>query len=182
MANYAVANSTVSGFGSSQAAITTAYKSICITAATTTGPANNAASPARRGKVYDILIGTNTSPADNYLEWQVSRATVSATNPISAGALTSVSSQLTLDPADGQANGFFAVNSSNEGQVSLLAVPAAWYVGINQRASYRWVAAPGSELVYPAVSSATGGNGLCLQARSGAYTGTVTGTVLVSEQ
>jgi hypothetical protein len=52
---------------------------------------------------------------------------------------------------------------------------------VNQRASYRWVAAPGSEIVYPANTSATGNNALSLQARSAAYTGTVTGAVMVSE-
>ena len=49
---------------------------------------------------------------------------------------------------------------------------------MNQRASYRWVAAPGSELVYPALAN----NGFVLRAKSGGYTSTFTGAVLVEEQ
>jgi hypothetical protein len=44
------------------------------------------------------------------------------------------------------------------------------------------VAAPGSEIVYPAVSSGTGSNGLALKVRSGGYTSTVTGTLMFQEQ
>lgn len=179
MANYAVANSTVNGFGSSQAAMTTAYKTICAVGASTQSGSGNVS--LRRGKLYDILIGTNGTPADNYMEFDVIRATLVTSGSAWAGALSSVSSAITLDMADGTTAGLLAVNSSNEGQITQVGQDV-WYVGINQRASYRWVAAPGSELVYPAVSSATGSNGLALRARSGAYTGTTTGTVLNSEQ
>lgn len=68
------------------------------------------------------------------------------------------------------------VNSSVE--TNLTYTNSIWNVGVNSRASYRWVAAPGSEFVYPAVSSA----GLGLRALSGSYTGTATGAVLFSEQ
>lgn len=180
MAIFAVANSTVGGFGSSQAAMAATYKTLCGVCASTTGQSNNGGM-MRRGKVFDILVGTNGTPADNYMEWVVQRATISTTNPVSAGAISSVSSAFCLDPADLYIAGFAFVNSSNEGQVSLVAAPNLWYVGVNQRASYRWVSAPGAELVYPAQSSATAGNGLVLQGRSGAYTGTATGTVMLSE-
>ena len=179
MANYAVANSTVNGFGSSQAAMTTTYKSICCVAASTQSASGNVS--LRRGKLYDILIGTNGTPADNYMEFDVVRVTATTSTSAWAGGISSLSSAGALDPADGTTAGLQAVNSSNEGQVTQIGLDA-WYVGINQRASYRWVAAPGSELVYPAVSSATGSNGLDLRARSGAYTGTTTGTILYSEQ
>src|SRR5271166_7074152 len=46
----------------------------------------------RRGKVYDILIGTNGTPADNYLQWDVSRMTADGTG-------TAVTPN-PLDPAD----------------------------------------------------------------------------------
>lgn len=179
MANYAVANSTVNGFGSSQAAVATTYKTICAVAASTQSGSGNVA--LRRGKLYDILVGTNGTPADNYMEFDVIRATMLTSGSGWAGSLSSVSSAITLDMADGTVAGLLAVNSSNEGQITQVGQDV-WYVGINQRASYRWVAAPGSEIVYPAVSSATGSNGLALRVRSGAYTGTATGTVLNSEQ
>ena len=52
------------------------------------------------------------------------------------------------------------------------------YVGVNQRASYRWVAAPGSELVYPASDN----NGFVGRARSGGCIDTATFKALVEEQ
>lgn len=181
MANFSIANSTVGGFGSSQAGLTTTYKTLCCVAASTQANVTQGAA-LRRGKLYDILIGTNGVPADNYMEFIVQRATITTSGSAWAGSLSSVSSATALDLADTNMGGFSAVNSSNEGQVTLLAAPNPWYEGLNQRASYRWVCNPGSEIVYPAVSSATGGNGLVLQARSGGYTGTATGTVMVSEQ
>lgn len=181
MANYAIANSTVNGFGSSQAGMSASYKTICAVAASTQANVTQG-SALRRGKLYDILIGTNGTPADNFMEFIIQRATLVTSGSAWAGSLSSVSSALALDTADPNMGGFSAANSSNEGQVTLLSVPNPWYEGLNQRASYRWVCNPGSEIVYPAVSSATGGNGLVLQARSGSYTGTVTGTIMVSEQ
>lgn len=183
MANYAVSNSTVSGFGSTQAPMTSTYKTLCGVAASTGAIVTYPA--LRRGKVYDILVGTNGTPADNELEFAIQRATISATGISGSavvGNLSSGSSGMALDPADATCGGYFFVNSSNEGNVSLIATPTPWYISLNQRASFRWVAAPGSEILYPAASSATGTNGLVLQGRSAAYTGTATGTVLVSEQ
>jgi len=87
-----------------------------------------------------------------------------------AGAVSSGSSSFVLDTADGLIQAFAVANSTLESSVGV----SVWSVGINQRASYRWVAAPGSEIVYPAASSA----GVALRALSAAYTGTVTGTVL----
>lgn len=181
MACYSIANSTVGGFGSSQAGISGTYKTICAVGASTQANVTQG-SALRRGKLYDILVGTNAAPADNYLEWVIQRATLTTSGSAWAGSLSSLSSAFALDLADPNMAGFSAVNSSNEGQVSLLLAPNPWYEGMNQRASYRWVANPGSEIVYPAVSSATGGNGLVLQARSAGYANTVTGTIMVQEQ
>lgn len=181
MANFAVANSTVSGYGNVQAAMAGTYKTLCAVAASTQALATGGISALRRGKVYDILVGTNATPVDSFVEWTLARATVTTVSAGWVGALSSVSSAIALDTADNNIGGLAAVNSSNEGNVALLTAPGMWYVGVNSRASYRWVAAPGSEILYPAVSSGTGGNGLVLQGRSGGYTGTATGTVLLSE-
>jgi len=180
MGNYGISNSTVGGFGSSQAPMTTTYKTLVAVAASTQALVTQGGGLAR-GKLYDIMVGTNGTPADNYLEYVVQRATLITSGSAWAGSLSSVSSAFSLDPGDLNMAGFSAVNSSGEGQVSLIAAPNPWYIGLNQRASYRWVAAPGSEIIYPAVSSATGGNGLVLQARSAAYTGTATGNIMLNE-
>jgi hypothetical protein len=163
MANYAISNSTLGGVGTQQAMAAT-YKTLVCVYASTTGTA----SLVRRGKIYDILIGTDGTPADNYLEWAMSRMTAPSTSAI-------ISAQ-PLDPADAAMASGAVANSTTEGTFTSSA--ELWYVGVNQRASYRWVAAPGSEIVYPATSSA----GVALRARSAAYTGTATGTVYNQEQ
>jgi hypothetical protein len=152
MAKYAITGtqSTVSG----------SYKSILSIAATS--------GSLRRGKVYDLLIGTNGTPADNYLQWDISRMTA-------AGTATSVTPQA-LDPADVAALG--TANNNYTAEPTITASSSLLNVGVNQRASYRWVAAPGSELVFPA----TAANGLALRTLSGGYTGSATGDWMYEEQ
>lgn len=177
MANYGIVNSTDGGAGQAEQAIATTYKTLVLIAASTVGGATYTA--LRRGKIYDILVGTNGIPADNYMEWDVARVTAGATVAV-AGSISSVSSNYALDPADTGFAAYALINSSNEGNITTL--NSLWGVGINQRASYRWVCAPGSELVYPAVSSGTGSNGLALRSKSGGYTGTATGNIFFQEQ
>lgn len=160
MSNFAVTNGSTSSGGTQQALTTTYVGSII-------GLTGANASP-RRGKIYDVLIGTNGTPADNYIEWDISRVTTNST-------ATSFTPQA-LDTADAAATTTATVNSSTQGTITT--ITNVFYVGVNQRASYRWVAAPGSELVWPATSSA----GFQLRARSGGYTGTATGTLLFQEQ
>ena len=155
MAKYAIGND----LAGSQQALATGYKTLISMYAGTT---------ARRGKIYDLLIGTNGTPADNYLEWDVSRMTVDGTG--------SAVTPNALDPADAAALGTSKANYTVEPTVT--ASSSVFYVGVNQRASYRWVAAPGSELVYPA----TANNGFVGRARSGGYTGTATFKALVEGQ
>jgi hypothetical protein len=152
MAKYAITGtqSTVSG----------SYKSVLSIAATS--------GSLRRGKVYDLLIGTNGTPADNYLQWDISRMTA-------AGTATSVTPQA-LDPADVAALG--SANNNYTAEPTITAGSSLLNVGVNQRASYRWVAAPGSELVFPA----TAANGLALRTLSGGYTGSATGDWMYEEQ
>jgi hypothetical protein len=179
MANYAITNSSnISGIAEN--ALTGTYQALICIAASSGGILYPPVYPAlRRGKLYDILVGTNGTPADNYIEWEVVRATV-GTTLVWVGSISSISSALALDPADIGCAAFTVINTSAQTNVAATIQP--WYVGVNQRASYRWVAAPGSEIVYPAASSGTGTNGLALEARSVGYTGTGTGTLLWQEQ
>ena len=181
MANFSINNSTGSGFGGTAQSMAATYKTFVAIAAGSSSvgsgaPSGGAASPynARRGKIYDILIGTNGTPADNFVTFDMSRITAALSSVAFAGAVSSGSSSFVLDTADGLIQAFAVANSTLESSVGV----SVWSVGINQRASYRWVAAPGSEIVYPAASSA----GVALRALSAAYTGTVTGTVLFQEQ
>ena len=164
MANFVLTNGSSAGAGT-QNALASTYVGALLSVTCST--ANGGTTTFRRGKIYDVLIGTNGTPADNFIEWDISRITTSSTATFVAAP--------PLDSADSVANCLAASNSSTMGTVS---VPNMFYVGVNQRASYRWVAAPGSELVWPATSSA----GFALRARSGGYTGTATGTLYAQEQ
>lgn len=160
MAKYAITNGSTSSAGTQQAMSTAYVGSIIGLSGANTAP--------RRIKVYDVLIGTNGTPADNFVEWDISRITTNSTATVFASQ--------PLDLADAAATTITTVNSSTFGTIT--SGSNVFYVGVNQRASYRWVAAPGGELVSPATSSA----GFQLRARSGAYTGTATGTIHYEEQ
>lgn len=164
MANYSITNSTLGGTGTQQA-MTTSYKTLVCVYASTTGTT----SLVRRGKIYDILVGTNGTPVDQAMEYDCARMTSPSTSALVVAN--------PLDPADAAMAAGSIANSTTEGTFS--SSGELWYVGVNQRASYRWVAAPGSELVYPATSSA----GIALRAKSPTgYTGTATGMVYNQEQ
>lgn len=157
---FALTNGSTAGAGTQQATAS-AYTGALIGVV-----ASSTSAPLRRGAIYDVLIGTNGTPADNFVEWDISRVTT--------GSTATVTAPPSLDSADGVATSIVTTNSSTFGTIS---VPNMWYVGVNQRASYRWVAAPGSELIWPATSS----NGFQLRQRSAGYSGTATGTILFSE-
>lgn len=140
MANYAASN----GLAGTQQAITSTYKTLlALTAATAL---------LRRGKLYDLTVGTLGTPADQSYEYDVSRQTA-------AGTSTSVT-PLPLDPADSAAGTVGSANFTAEGTIT--ATSGMIYIAANQRATYRWVAAPGSELVWPATNLA----GVAIRARS----------------
>lgn len=149
MANYSVNN----GLAGTLQAITSTYKSLLeITAQTTS---------LRRNKLYDLTFGTIGTPADMSYEWDVSRMTTIGTG-------TAVT-PLALDPADAAC---FTVGTANHTvEPTVTATSSQFYLGANQRASYRWVCAPGSEIVGPATNLA--GVGLRTRSVSG---GTATAT------
>jgi hypothetical protein len=182
VANYGVTNSTALA-GTPQLGIGSSYSNQIIIAASSGTMISPPIAPGlRRGKIYDILVGTNGTPADNFVEWDLCRANVGST-VVWLGSISSVSSGYSLDfPADVGFAAFATINTSAGSSAASIAVAQPWYIGVNQRASYRWVAAPGSEIVYPAVSSASAGNGIALRARSAGYTGTVTGNLMWQEQ
>lgn len=184
MANFTVVNTTAITAGTSQRACTTSYQTQ-ILANNSTGVTGNSFGTGRlvRGKLFDILVGTAGTPADNYMEWDIIRATGGTTTSTagSTGAITQVSSLFSNDPGDsyGCVNAV-TINASLETFATVGA--EIFYVGVNQRASYRWVAAPGSELVWPANTSATVSNGLAGRVRSGGYTGICTMQWIFQEQ
>lgn len=157
MANYNVNNA----LGGTPQNMSSSFKSIVMAYASN-------ATALRRGKIYDFFVGVDGTPADNAMVWDISRMTA-------AGTATTVTPP-PLDPADSAMLGVGSVNATAEPTIT--ANSSVFNLGVNQRASYRWVAAPGGELVYPA----TNANGLALRCKSAAYASTVTGDVMVQEQ
>lgn len=176
MANFSITNSTAIGAGNVQQNLTTTYKTIIVIGNSTATTATNGWAGNRRYKITDIIIGTNGTPADNSIEWDLVQVTLSATlSGIVNTLISSVSSNFTLDPADSTLQAAIQINST--GEAGITAVAEKWYLGANQRASFRDVVNPGQDFVLPANSN----NGLALRARSAGYTGTVTATIVGSE-
>ena len=105
-----------------------------------------------RFKVYDLMFGSEATPADAAILWTVTRFTV-------AGTTTAVT-PIKLDPQDRSAGTEAGENATIEPTYTtgppvenLLNIP------LNQRATFRWVAAPGGELVGPATDE----NGMGIQ-------------------
>ena len=104
----------------------------------------------RRQRVYDYVLGSGAAPADGAGEYAFERFTA-------AGTSTAVTPS-PLDPADavaladaGEAHSgepTYANVIGNVGQEPML------LFSLNQRATFRWVASPGGELVIPATAAA----------------------------
>jgi hypothetical protein len=124
------------------------------------------ATTPRRQKWYDIMIGTTSTAGDAQVRWTVTRVSAAG-----AGTATAVTPAL-LDPADAAAladcHENFTAEPTTYDSVSVLAI------AVNQRASFRWVAAPGGEIVTAATASI--GAGIRTPVIS---TGTPDGTVTV---
>ena len=112
-------------------------------ASTSTGSITADATRPRRFKLYDLLVGSEASPADNPFLWNVQRVTA-------AGTSTAVVPQ-PLDPADAATEMDAGENHSIEPTYTSAAI--LLQIPLNQRATFRWVAAPGGELVAPATAS-----------------------------
>lgn len=180
MANLTITNSTGMGAGNVQQAMAATYKSLIVAGNSSATTATFGAGGYRRGQWFDWNIGTNGTAADNAGEFSICLITLGTTpTGITGTLISSLSSNFANDLADPNFQAALHINSTAE--VGITALTEKWYLGVNQRASYRLVVNPGANLVYPANSSATGTNGLALRARFAGYTGTATGTVWMSE-
>lgn len=106
------------------------------------------AATTERGRVYDYMVGSITTPADSAFDHELFRVSTAGT-----GAANTPNP---LDPADA-ASTFTALDTVTVDPtigVVLVRVP------LNQRASYRWVAAPDGALIWPATSANGIGGGV----------------------
>lgn len=115
-----------------------------------------------RPSIYDVILGCGATPADLAGRFVVQRFTV-------AGTSTAVT-PVPLDPADPAS--LAAGGSNHSVEPTYTAGLILLQFGLNQRATFRWVAAPGGELVAPA----TAANGLGLKASTHGGTPIVEGT------
>ena len=150
--------------GLTQTAVTT------VTGATGTDAVGELLAAATcRPYIYDILFSQGSAPADTVVRWEVPRQTTSATgtgatenalNPASPAATALSEEEITVGPtvtADSQMLDF----------------------DLNQRASFRWVAAPGGEIILPA--TAANGCFFNCSGTGGSYTGIARVTVMWEE-
>lgn len=101
------------------------------------------ASTTRRGFIYDIVLGSDATPADVATEFNLIRGTVSGTG-------SSSPTPRALDPSQGAAT-LSAKVGTFTGQTKT-ANSSLLNIALNQRATFRWVAAPGGEVVVPSTS------------------------------
>lgn len=111
-----------------------------------------ASAPTARPEIYDIVIGSEATPADQAGKYDLIRVT-------NAGATgTAAIGPNALDPA-------YPASVAQLFQGTYATAPAATAnstllrISLNQRATFRWVAAPESGLIVPA----TANNGIELQ-------------------
>lgn len=116
-----------------------------------------------RIRIYDFTVSCGGTPADNAVRWALMRHTAT---PTSTGVTPTP-----LDPADPAAEATAGENASAEGTYT--AGSELFDQSFNQRAAYRWVAAPGGELIVPA----TANNGIGVRVSSAAYTGAADASV-----
>lgn len=122
----------------------------------------------RRIKLYDLIFGSEATPADQVFLFEVNRST---TAPTSTGVTPNA-----LDPADPAALTLAGENITIQGTNTAGAVPLA--VPLNQRATMRWVAREGSEIVVPA----TAANGLHINTPTASGTPAATVSAMFDEQ
>lgn len=140
------------GHGGTQQAMTTTYKTLTsLTAAT-------GATTLRRAAVYQMNFGADGTPADNVLTYKMDRQTTVGTG-----------TSIVPSPADpGDAAALITATANHTAEPTVTGATQLFEMPLNQRASYRWDAAPGGELIVPATNT----TGLGFRVKSPAYTGT----------
>lgn len=96
-----------------------------------------------RARIYDIIIGSDTVPADVATKFNIIRGTVS-------GTPTTTVVPRALDPGD-PASLMSGRIGTFSGQTKT-ATSSLLNISLNQRAAFRWVATPDGEIVIPATT------------------------------
>ena len=112
-------------------------------------------------RIYDILSGSDASPIDQAAKFQLVRASTT-------GNTLTVGSAFGINPADPVPTAFVYTNPSNPGGTSpTMTGPSSLLTWAqNQRATFRWVAAPERE-IYSTIGSIQNGFGTITPVISG---------------
>lgn len=108
-----------------------------------------------RPALYDLIVGCGASPADLATIFHLERFTAVGTEGSGFTPLALDSADATLAQAD-YGVGVYAAEPTYTASGILMKL------SLNQRATYRWVASPGGELIAPASAN----NGIGLQSQS----------------
>lgn len=140
-----------------------------ISAATITGPTAS----SRRIKIYELVLGATANPAatDTAIEVDLSRVTATGTG--TATLYTPVAS----DVGDGAATGTGNITYTTEPQ-TITASSTLYKIGMNQRATVRWIAAQESQYITTPNAS---GSGFVLRALSANYASSFGGQISFME-
>lgn len=152
----------------------------CFSASTATGVAsgtnktfinlfNPAATPINRGKLYEFVVSSVATPADQACKVAVQRTTA-------VGTEGSGYTPANLDPA-GPAGAYDAGIGTFTGEPTYTSGKVLYMVSLNQRATFRWIASPGSEFLM----TATQNNGIGIKSSSSTSTQAQEATVLFME-
>jgi len=101
--------------------------------------------PAVRPQLYDLILGSDATPADNAAKYVIQRCTAAGT------AGSSITPQA-IDPGDPAAVTTSGLATFSVGP-TLTASAFMLQFAHNQRATFRWVAAPQSNIILPATSA-----------------------------
>lgn len=112
-------------------------------AGTTLTIAEIVAATTTRAWIYDLIIGSDATPADVATEFNIIRGTVS-------GTPTTTVTPRALDP--GNPASLLTLEVGTFSGQTKTANSSLLNIALNQRATFRWVAVPDGEIVVPATS------------------------------
>lgn len=129
---------------------------------------NPAVGPTSRGRVSDVLVSSHATPADQSAQFVLARTTAVGTEGL--GYVPN-----NLDPA-GPA-GAYDSGVAHSAEPTYTANKELLNFSVNQRATFRWVANPGFEILL----AATQNNGAGLKTRASTSTQNHDSTILFEE-
>jgi hypothetical protein len=118
--------------------------------------------------IFEFIVGSQATPADNALEWLLQRFTANGT----AGTTPT---PVALDPGDPGATATTGAQYSAE--PTYTATGKLVDFALNQRSTQRWVASPRGELILPANAT----NGVGIQPIHTSFTGNSSSTIFYRE-